>query len=258
MTDVSNALVEVQNGQIVVSSLQIAEHFGKRHCDVLEAIRIEKGVTENSVDPFEKEMFHETTYIHPQNKQEYPIILMNRDGFSLIAMGFTGKKASEWKRKYIRAFNEMEEQIKQTLTPSYQITDEIARAKRWIEEAEERKQLAETNQRLEQELAEEKEFKETVFDKGDCVSYTVAHKLIRSKIGNINRTKFFEILHDRKIINKNNLPKAILEQKGYFKTKTTTVDYGNYTKDYQQGVVTPKGLDWLITYFKKYVLQPSK
>jgi len=104
-------LVQVQNNQAVVSSLDVAEHFGKRHCDVLEAIRVEMGVTENSVDPLEAEMFYETTYTHPQNKQEYPMILMNRDGFSLIVMGFTGKKASEWKRKYIHAFNEMEKRL---------------------------------------------------------------------------------------------------------------------------------------------------
>ena len=106
-------LVQVQNNQVVVSSLDVAEHFRKRHCDVLEAIRVEMGVTENSVDPLEAEMFYETTYTHPQNKQEYPMILMNRDGFSLVVMGFTGKKASEWKRKYIYAFNEMERRLKE-------------------------------------------------------------------------------------------------------------------------------------------------
>ena len=37
---------------------------------------------------------------------------MDRDGFSLLAMGFTGKKALEWKLKYIAAFNEMEERLK--------------------------------------------------------------------------------------------------------------------------------------------------
>ena len=39
--------------------------------------------------------------------------LMNRDGFSLLAMGFAGKKALQWKLKYIEAFNEMEETLKQ-------------------------------------------------------------------------------------------------------------------------------------------------
>lgn len=39
--------------------------------------------------------------------------IMNRDGFSLLAMGFTGKKALEWKLKYINAFNEMERQLRE-------------------------------------------------------------------------------------------------------------------------------------------------
>src|SRR5699024_2698036 len=56
---------------------------------------------------------YETTYIHPQNKQEYREFLMNRDGFTLLAMGFTGKKALEWKLKYIEAFNKMEQHIKE-------------------------------------------------------------------------------------------------------------------------------------------------
>ena len=42
---------------------------------------------------------------------------MNRDGFSLLVMGFTGKKALEWKIKYIQAFNAMEEELRRGGTP---------------------------------------------------------------------------------------------------------------------------------------------
>lgn len=123
-------LVEIKDNQIVVSSLHIAEHFGKEHKHVLDAIRKEIGYAEKSADPLDEKMFIETTYIHPQNKQEYPIIFMNRDGFSLIVMGFNGKKASEWKRKYIKAFNQMEEMLKQqsvqkNLTPMELATSEF-------------------------------------------------------------------------------------------------------------------------------------
>ncbi|WP_370649558.1 ORF6C domain-containing protein [uncultured Limosilactobacillus sp.] len=41
------------------------------------------------------------------------IYYMNRDGFSLLAMGFTGKKALQFKLKYIDAFNQMEKQLQQ-------------------------------------------------------------------------------------------------------------------------------------------------
>ena len=64
-------------------------------------------------------MFHEATYVNEQNGQTYPMYLMNRDGFSLLVMGFTGAKALEWKLKYINAFNAMEKTIKTPqLTPN--------------------------------------------------------------------------------------------------------------------------------------------
>ena len=59
------------------------------------------------------QMFHKTTYINEQNKQQYPMYLMNKDGFSLLVMGFTGKEALKWKIKYIEAFNDMEQYLKQ-------------------------------------------------------------------------------------------------------------------------------------------------
>ena len=99
-------LVVINNNQIVVSSKDIAEHFGKDHKHVLESIR-EILVAENSATKFYKETTH-------QNRgKDYKAYLMNRDGFSLLAMGFTGKKALQWKLKYIEAFNEMEETLKQ-------------------------------------------------------------------------------------------------------------------------------------------------
>ena len=104
MTDI---ILSTQNGEPVASSRQIAESFGKEHKDVLEAIRTK--TAENSAL---LEMFHLTEYTTSQNKK-LPMYLMNRDGFSFLVMGFTGKKADEWKLKYIAAFNAMEKQLAQ-------------------------------------------------------------------------------------------------------------------------------------------------
>lgn len=104
MTDI---ILSTQNGEPVASSRQIAESFGKEHKDVLEAIRTK--TAENSAL---LEMFHLTEYTTSQNKK-LPMYLMNRDGFSFLVMGFTGKKADEWKLKYIQAFNAMEKQLAQ-------------------------------------------------------------------------------------------------------------------------------------------------
>ncbi|HAP7833130.1 TPA: Rha family transcriptional regulator, partial [Enterococcus faecium] len=92
-------------------SLQVAESFDKKHRHVLTAIdELKEGVAENWAD-----LFWEDTYVHPQNKQSYRIIYMNRDGFSLLAMGFTGKKALSFKLQYIEAFNKMEKELKDQL-----------------------------------------------------------------------------------------------------------------------------------------------
>ena len=72
-----NELVKIKNNQVVVSSRQVAEKFGKLHKDVLENIR-EILKAENSAVRF----FQENMYKVPGNSKSYPEYLMNRDGFS--------------------------------------------------------------------------------------------------------------------------------------------------------------------------------
>lgn len=93
------ALVKVENDQIVTDSRSVAEHFGKKYKDVLVAIK-----NLAAKNPATKSLFHKTTYISEQNGHSYPMYLMNRDGFSLLVMGFTGAKVLERKLEYIQAF----------------------------------------------------------------------------------------------------------------------------------------------------------
>ena len=97
-------LVTVVNENVVVSSREVAEHFGKQHKHVLDAI--DNLVAENSAT---KNMFLEQT--REYRGRDFRFYLMNRDGFSLLVMGFTGAKALEWKLKYIEAFNTMEKEL---------------------------------------------------------------------------------------------------------------------------------------------------
>ena len=99
-------IFSTQNGDPVASSREVAKRFGKEHKHVLAAIR-QILAAENSATKF----FHETAFEY--RGQRFPEYLMNRDGFSLLAMGFTGKEAVQWKLKYIQAFNEMEKQLAQ-------------------------------------------------------------------------------------------------------------------------------------------------
>lgn len=80
-------LVVINNNQIVVSSKDIAEHFGKAHKDVLENIR-HILVAENSATKF----FQETSSVY--RGQHFPFYLMNRDGFSLLAISTVRKGRS--------------------------------------------------------------------------------------------------------------------------------------------------------------------
>ncbi len=105
MEQIINITYDKDHQQPVVSSLQVAEDFNKQHKDVLESIR--KLTAENAAL---LEMFYDSSYISLQNK-ELPMYKMNRDGFTLLCMGFTGAKALEWKLKYIQAFNAMEKEM---------------------------------------------------------------------------------------------------------------------------------------------------
>lgn len=104
-------LVVLKNQQSVTTSLKVAETFNKKHKHVLESIR--NLTAENSAV---KNMFVESTYVNERG-QEQPMFFMNRDGFTLLAMGFTGDKALQFKLKYIDAFNKMDQFIKEKALP---------------------------------------------------------------------------------------------------------------------------------------------
>lgn len=112
-----NELVYLKNDEAVCDSLQVAEKFGKRHDRVLRAIEnLLLGLPKIEETP---KMFWKSFYIEEQNGQRYPKYIMNRDGFSLLVMGFTGKDALEWKLQYIKAFNQMESFIKEKATQTW-------------------------------------------------------------------------------------------------------------------------------------------
>lgn len=120
-------LVRIENinkeEKLVVSSRDIAESFEKQHKDVLESIGnliSQMSTAENSA------LFISSSY-KASNGKINPEYLLTRDGFSLLVMGFTGSKALEWKLKYIRAFNEMEKELKRLYDARKQW--EIERAK---------------------------------------------------------------------------------------------------------------------------------
>ncbi len=106
-----NELVIMHDQQAVTTSLKVAESFSKNHADVMRSIR---NLTQQNCRV--KNMFAESTYVNRRG-QEQPMYYMNRDGFSLLVMGFTGGAALQFKLKYIEAFNKMDEMIKEQSLP---------------------------------------------------------------------------------------------------------------------------------------------
>ena len=120
----NNLVFRGADNRALTNSLLVAEKFGKRHADVLDAIRelfvsAEKSVKTNNQQL--SEMFALVEYDVSLNNgtggiKKAPMYVMNRDGFTLLVMGFTGKRAFQFKLAYIAAFNAMEKTIKEEYT----------------------------------------------------------------------------------------------------------------------------------------------
>jgi len=109
-------LVTIIDDQPVTTSLKVAEVFGKRHDHVLQAIR-----NLDIPESFRLPNFRETVY-ERQNPSggkpiPSPMFHITRDGFTLLALGFTGKAAMQFKIAYIEAFNAMEAEIRGAAKP---------------------------------------------------------------------------------------------------------------------------------------------
>lgn len=123
-------LVMIESGRAFVTSNAVAEKFEKQHRQILDNIR---SVIKNEPE-FGSANFRATTYTTGQNKT-HECFEMSRDGFSMIAMGLTGKKAMSWKAKYITAFNKMEVALV-SMVPTLESVNQI------VKKAESDKQIA--------------------------------------------------------------------------------------------------------------------
>lgn len=104
--EVTSPALEARAGQITATSLQVAEHFQKRHTHVLRSIR-NLQVSEE----FSRLNFGPRDYFDERGKVQ-PMYDITRDGFAMLAMGFTGKEAARWKEAYISTFNAMEAKLR--------------------------------------------------------------------------------------------------------------------------------------------------
>ena len=238
-------LVVMKNKQAVTTSLKVAESFSKAHRDVMRAIRnlIAKNCAVGN-------MFDKATYINKQG-HEQPMFYMNRDGFTLLAMGFTGEAALQFKLMYIDAFNKMENTLKKVAKPdSYMIEDPVKRAERWIEEAKERQELEHKNEKLQDKI--DKDADDVVFARAIRYSHhaipirELADILTQNGF-TIGQNQLYKLLRDEKYLSKQkdfwNLPMSSKVKAGYFRVIHKVTRDG---RPYRKTLVTPEGQKHLI------------
>lgn len=165
-------LVFNQNGKLLTSSLLVAKTFGKAHDKVLRNIR-EISCSEG----FRAANFGETTYNDAQGKTQ-PMYHLTRDGFTLLVMGYTGKKAMEFKEAYINAFNQMEQTLKnQTQTLSE--LEILARSAQALLEQSKRLEKVENN--LDRIIQEQEENRQLLL-RAELSEQTLPEETTREKI----------------------------------------------------------------------------
>lgn len=220
-----DSLVILRNEQAVTTSLNVADYFHKRHDHVLRDIEALKKDVPNF-----GEMFFESNREDSYGRLQR-MFFMNRDGFSLLAMGFTGSEAMKWKVNYIRAFNAMEEELnspEQIMARALRVADETI------------KKLTVDVERMKPK----EEFFDAVTDSKDAIPIADVAKVLGFK--GIGRNNLFKILREERILQPNNIPYQEYIDRGYFRVVEQRYDkpYGEVGINIKT-LVFQKGIDFI-------------
>lgn len=247
----NDIILENRNGKILVSSLDVAEKFGKRHDSILRDI-------DNLISDSTKvwsEMFIESSYKNERGKI-YRCFDMNRDAFSLLCMGFNGKKALEWKLKYIDAFNKMEEKLK---TGDYLSEEEKLKlqlfSKDPLEVAAAHNRLVELATaplKAENEILKPKaEYHDEVLNKEGLITTTVVAK----DLGFKSATKLNQIMNLNRVIFKNQSGTWCPYAEYEWLITEKYADYQSYDTENAKPCLkwTEKGRKWIVENYNHWV-----
>lgn len=240
-------LVEIRNNQVVVDSRSVAKNFNKEHRNVVRDI-------ENLVrkDVLKIEHMFKAVVVEDSYGRKQRAYYMNRDGFSLLVMGFTGAEAIEWKLKYIEAFNSMEKKLKNPLSlPNFSNPAEAARA--WADQFEKRKQAEALNEANRPKVI----FAEAVSASKTSILVGELAKILRGNGIPIGQRRFFQWLRENGYLIKRkgtdyNMPTQRSMELGLFEIKE-----GSYVNGDGVNVITKtpkltgKGQNYFINKFLK-------
>lgn len=234
-------IVFERDGRVFANSRDVAAFFEKRHDHVLRDI--DNLLKDLPTPDLGAALFVEVTY-PDANGQDRRCIEMTRDGFSLLAMGFTGAKALGFKLRYIDQFNAMESALKNR-TAGFAIPQTLPEALRLAADQ------AETIERQKVQIAQQAP-KVDAFDRianaDGSLCITDAAKALQMRPKDL-----FAILRQRNwIYSRPGKAGDIAHQDkikaGYLEHKVTTVTRSDGSeKTVEQVRVTAKGLTKLAT-----------
>lgn len=233
-----NELVIMKDQQVVTSSLQVADVFNKDNRHLLRDIDSLKEDLSNFGQMFFESIAPDS---YGRNRRIY---YMNRDGFTLLAMGFTGKKALQFKLKYIEAFNSMEKQIQ----TGYSIPGSYAEALKLAAQQAEQIEL----QKPKVLFADSVSTSHTSILIGDLA------KILRGNGVNIGANRLFEWMRKNGYLisgkrTDRNMPTQRSMDLGLFKVKETVVNHSDgHTSISKTPKVTGKGQQYFINKFLNY------
>ena len=226
--------VRMNKEQIITDSRNISATFGKRHDHILRDIdSLKKDV------PNFGEMFYESEMPDSYGRMQ-KVYLMNRDGFTLLAMGFTGKEAMEWKLKYINAFNAMEAELN---TPEQIMARALKVADLTISN------LKIENKQLVGKIKEQKplvDFANHVSESVDEIDMETMAKLASDEGIDIGRNRLIRWMKEKKYLMPNGHPYQKYVDAGYMRLadRENKTAYG--PEVYQVTVFKGKGQIWII------------
>lgn len=237
-----------ESNQVLTNSLLVAEKFGKEHNKVIRDIQ-----NLSCSDEFRAANFGVSSYISLQNK-ELPMYVMTKDGFSFLVMGYTGVKAGMFKEEYIKAFNKMEETIKNggfNVPKSFREALLLAAEQQEVIENQQ-KQIEEKNAKIEADKPKVL-FSEAVSASNKSILVRELAKIITQNGYQIGEKQLYERLRKAGYLCSSgesyNQPTQTYMNMGLFHLKKTSVICDGESKVYTVTKVTPKGQIYFINKF---------
>lgn len=251
-TAIQQVVYKTEKGTPVTDSIKVAEVFGKRHDNILKAIRRILGSPQKLGEQFK--WFYQTEY-QDANGRPRPMFMMNRDGFSLLAMSLTGERALHFKVGFIKQFDAMEATLREIAPARPAIPQTFAQALRLAAEQAETIEIQQKQIEAQKiQIAEQEDglkFVRALQTADTSIYITDLAKLICQNGVDIGGIRLFKWLRGNGFLTLDNKPTQRALELGVFEIKTSQWENpktGEQMTSYTT-LVTVKGQQYFINKF---------